>query len=283
MIIGITEEKLILNRSTFSKTATGLERISDTYFCRTEDFSFFAALLNNGKNRKAVQDYLQDNTETFGQYEEMLIEFVEYDNTMAGFSKFIVTYVGKISKISTDAPTVSTIPLGRTQYIHTPYAYSVDWVEYIGRPGSSEETAFILKYQVGNLAPPSINGFNFANTTIAPYGLRFDLWSARFVPSLNLLAFGPPVLADVVYQPNASLLWAAPGYVAAQRLDTVTLENIFPDYSVILYSGFKITSFSFTRNGNFASASMSFQDSASTSVFQQGRSVSSASIPRSIP
>lgn len=146
-------------------------------------------------------------------------------------------------------------------------------MQYIGRPGSREETNFVLQYQVGNIVPADINQVSLGIAIVAPYSLRFDLWAERFVPYLNLLAFGPPIGAESAYSPNASLLWAEGGYVAATLLDPLDPLGVSGTtaYGIITYSGFKITSFSFVRNGNFASATMSFQDSASTFVFNAGR------------
>lgn len=261
-IIGISENKLILNSTNFRREIVGLERINDVYTARTQDAADFEEIIKNGASHSTIMGYIDPAPPSSSRFANMLVENVESSNENGGITKFNVTYVGLYRDLR-PKPIITLQPID--QYAFNPYSVTVQFIEYVGDVGSNDEILFLKKYSRRQPFPLKINGYSLPQSSVAPFGGQLSSKLVQIIQS-------SPFFKDSLefYFTLESLAEANKrrrDYFASQGVQfPLTSDSPAP---LIEYRGFIISGVSYQRYGKFAHAIITASDSALASIYSE--------------
>ena len=253
-LVGFTPNKLILNSSNFRREMAGLERIMDVYTSRTEDAEFFQEIIVNGASHRTITGYLSPIPPTSERYANMLVENVESTNEVGGITTYSVTYVGLFRELK-PKPILSYQPIDR--YAFNPYSISIEFVEFIGDVGSTEEFNFIRKYQRRKSSPKEINGYTMPQSSVPPFQGEI---TANLLPVLQGSQFFASALSEFLSQEETSKRQPRETLIAAEGTTLpASFERTPP---TVAYFGLVISGISYQRYGKVAHTFLTASDSA---------------------
>ena len=260
---GFTADKLILNSSNFRREIVGLERINDVYTSRTEDAADFAEIIKNGASHSTVMAYLSPTPSASDRFANMLVENVESSNEVGGITKFNVTYVGLYRDLK-PKPIITLQPID--QYAFSPYSVTVQFIDFVGDVGSSDEIIFLKKYSRRQPHPIKINGYALPQSPVAPF---IGQISSNLVQTIQ----GSPFFAQALGDYFTLESQAETNRRRGERETIGTIGGFkFPFTSevpvpTVEYRGLIISGVSYQRYGKFAHTIITASDSARSSIF----------------
>lgn len=262
-LIGIPANKLILNSTNFRREIVGLERINDVYTARTEDAADFAEIIKNGASHSTIMGYLSPAPSSSDRFLDMLVENVESSNEVGGVTKFNVTYVGLYRDLK-PKPIITLQPID--EYVFNPYSVTVQFIEYVGDVGSTEEILFLKKYSRFRTIPAKINGYSLPQSSMPPFGGQISSNLVQFIQGSQFFSqalgayFTQVTLAETNKRREPSETLAPKG-----GLKFPFTSEVPPP--VIEYRGFAISGISYQRYGKFAQTIITASDSAKSTVW----------------
>lgn len=261
-LVGFTANKLILNSSNFRREIVGLERISDVYTARTQDAADFEEIIRNGTSHATVMGYLTPSPSSSDRFQDMLVENVESSNEVGGITKFNVTYVGLYRDLK-PKPLITLQPID--QYAFNPYSVTVQFIDFVGDVGSSDEIIFLKKYSRRQPFPLKINGYSLPQSPVAPFNGQISsklvqiIQGAPFFKEALENYFGIESLSEAIRRNRDNYPAANQGFQFP-----FTSESPAP---IIEYRGLIISGVSYQRYGKFAHAIITASDSALATIY----------------
>jgi hypothetical protein len=261
-LIGIPANKLILNSTNFRREIVGLERINDVYTSRTEDAADFAEIIKNGASHSTVMAYLSPTPSASDRFANMLVENVESSNEVGGITEFNVTYVGLYRDLK-PKPLITLQPVD--QYAFNPYSVTVQFIDFVGDVGSTDEIIFLKKYSRRQPLPIKINGYALPQSSVAPFAGQI---SSKLIQTIQGSQFFAQALQEyfVIETLSETNKRNETNYPAANQGFSFPFTSEAPA-PIVEYKGFIISGVSYQRYGKFAHTIITASDSARSSIF----------------
>jgi hypothetical protein len=261
-LIGIPANKLILNSTNFRREIVGLERINDVYTSRTEDAADFAEIIKNGASHSTVMAYLSPTPSASDRFANMLVENVESSNEVGGITEFNVTYVGLYRDLK-PKPLITLQPVD--QYAFNPYSVTVQFIDFVGDVGSTDEIIFLKKYSRRQPLPIKINGYALPQSSVAPFAGQI---SSKLIQTIQGSQFFAQALQEyfVIETLSETNKRNETNYPAANQGFSFPFTSEAPAPAVE-YKGLIISGVSYQRYGKFAHTIITASDSARSSIF----------------
>jgi hypothetical protein len=261
-LVGFTANRLILNSSNFRREIVGLERINDVYTARTEDAADFAEIIKNGASHSTVMAYLSPTPSASDRFANMLVENVESSNEVGGITKFNVTYVGLYRDLK-PKPIITLQPVD--QYAFNPYSVTVQFIDFVGDVGSTDEIIFLKKYSRRQPIPTKINGYALPQSSVA--SLAGEI-SSKIIQTIK----GAPFFAQAFQQYFVIEALSETNKRNETNYPTANQGFGFPFTSevpapIVEYRGFVISGVSYQRYGKFAHTIITASDSAKSTIY----------------
>ena len=270
-LVGFTANKLILKSSNFRREIVGLERISDVYTARTQDAADFEEIIRNGASHSTIMGYLTPAPSTADRFSNMLVENVESSNEVGGITKFNVTYVGLYRDLK-PKPIITLQPID--QYAFNPYSVTVQFIDFVGDVGSSDEIIFLKKYSRRQPFPLKINDYLLPQSPVAPFNGQI---SSKLVQIIQGAPFFKGALENYfsIQSLSEALKVNRDNYPTAYTGVQFPLTSESPA-PTIEYRGLIISGLSYQRYGKFAHAIITASDSAFARIYVNTGGVMSA-------
>jgi hypothetical protein len=261
-LVGFTANRLILNSSNFRREIVGLERINDVYTSRTEDAEFFQELIINGATHRTITGYFNPVPPSAERYSTMLVENVESTNEPGGITRYNVTYVGLFRDLK-PKPLITLQPVD--DYAFNPYSVTVQFIDFVGDVGSTDEIIFLKKYSRRQPIPTKINGYALPQSSVA--SLAGEI-SSKIIQTIK----GAPFFAQAFQQYFVIEALSETNKRNETNYPTANQGFGFPFTSevpapIVEYRGFVISGVSYQRYGKFAHTIITASDSARSTVF----------------
>jgi hypothetical protein len=193
----------------------------------------------------------------------MLVENVESSNEVGGITKFNVTYVGLYRDLK-PKPLITLQPVD--QYAFNPYSVTVQFIDFVGDVGSTDEIIFLKKYSRLNTIPQKINGYALPQSPVAPF-------AGQVSSNLVQIIQGAPFFSQAL---GTYFTQVGQAEASKRRGDRETIGSSggfkFPFTSeapapTVEYRGFAISGISYQRYGKFAHTIITASDSAKSTVW----------------
>lgn len=267
LISGLPAGKLLSGKKTFFREDNGLERLVQEYYCRTDELQNFPFV--NGTPYGGVYAFTIESQTgpsisavvpqvSGAGYNYMMIERTDFESKEGGVTLAKITYVGLFST-SIPTPKVEYAPVLDTRYIHNRFYVRVNFVCFLGKPGSEIEknlisTRFSNSSRGGlAIAPANINEQMISYGKVSSYSLGLNAWKARFDVS----------------EGAASLRWNTCDLFG--RVPTGQIvdnqEELADAEATINYFGFIVTNMTIQRYGIFGVVSLELKEAASVQGF----------------
>lgn len=243
LIVGLQTRKLAVRNRLFFKEPVGLERIEEEYIFKTDDLEFFQQnVLLNGKTQEFVASYVNATIKT---YKTMTIERIDFQSLEGNVTSARVTYVG-LHSTQTPQPLIFTGPIFDGRYVYHPYYVIVNFISYIGEPGSREEIDVVTKKFSAN---GGVGGYYLAPSTI----------NGHRVPAPTALMRTPYISSELFSSLPISTSWISCDFF---RERCVGSPIGLPIYGKLRYVGFVVLSLNIQRFGLYGNITLEYRDGA---------------------
>jgi len=248
-ILGIPDNKMKFHQRTFFREAVGLERIQEEYIFSTLDFEQFSSnVLFNGAKQKDVADFVDWSSGEEIQYDRMVIERIEYQPISGGLTHAFVTYVGLYST-EIPKPIITIQGILDRNWLFNNYAAIVQFVSYIGEPGSIDEIRAVSGTYARGTIHKKINEYSIPQGSNPPSTLPVN---ARL--SWNLGWINCPFFREECSETFPD----GPGGEAQENLTSV-IGSVF-------YTGFSVYSMNVERFGLYGVFRLDIRDQATYNI-----------------
>jgi hypothetical protein len=151
------------------------------------------------------------------------------------------------------------------QYAFNPYSVTVQFIDFVGDVGSTDEIIFLKKYSRRQPLPIKINGYALPQSSVAPFAGQI---SSKLIQTIQGSQFFAQALQEyfVIETLSETNKRNETNYPAANQGFSFPFTSEAPA-PIVEYKGFIISGVSYQRYGKFAHTIITASDSARSSIF----------------